>query len=503
MRQRKGRKARRAAATTFAPKPALPALTRRLGPLVCLDPAGVERLHEASMRILETVGIAFHHDAALGLWRKAGARVEEEIVRIPRPLLLDLIASAPARFELAARNPERALPIGGDRCIFTPAYGPPYVRDFQDRRRVSTLADLEAFYKLVQLSPALHVAGGPIVEPVDLPVPQRHLDMLYAQFALTDKPAMGAVTARERAEDSLTMARIVFGEGALEAGPVLLSLVNCNSPLVWDEAMVDALSVYAAGNQAVICAPFVLAGASTPTSSTASVAQLNAEALAGVAYTQLVRRGAPAVYGCALHGVSMKTGAPMLGTPELGHMNLMIGQLARRYGLPWRSCSQWTSAHALDAQAGYESMFTTLSALLAGPNILMHAAGIIENNLSTSFTKFLLDQEQIEQIYLYAQGCAFEGFEAALETVLEIGPGGHFLSTDHTRENMLFHPSLQDTRSYDEWEARGSEDATARARAQLQVMLEAYERPVLDDGIDSELRRFLERRRQEVGTEVR
>jgi trimethylamine--corrinoid protein Co-methyltransferase len=455
------------------------------------------------MRILETSGIAFHNTGALKLWAKAGGQLDEERVRIPRELLLDLIAGAPSSFTVGARNSAHAVPVGGERCIFTPAYGPPYVRDFQDRRRVSTLVDLEAFYKLVQLSPALHVAGGPVVEPVDVPVPQRHLDLVYAQFALTDKPVMGAVTARERAEDSVAMARIVFGDEIVEQGPVMLSLVNCNSPLVWDEAMVDALTIYAANNQAVICAPFVLAGASTPTSVTASVAQLNAEALAGVAYTQLVRPGAPAVYGCALHGVSMKTGAPMLGTPELGHMNLMIGQLARRYQLPWRSCSQWTSAHALDVQSGYESLFTTLSALLAGPNILMHAAGIIENNLSTSFSKFVLDQEQIEQIYLYAQGADFDGFDEALETVLEVGPGGHFLATAHTREHMLYHPSLQDTRSYDEWEALGSRDAVDRAREHVQVMLSAYQQPALDGRIDSELRRYVERRRLEVGTEVR
>ncbi len=497
-----GRQERKKFAEAFKPRPYRPALQRKLGPCDYASTAQVERLHNASLRLLEEVGIEFWHQGAVQRWRDAGADVKETRVRIPSELLMKLVSTAPSEFQLQARNPAHTLAVGGDRTIFAPAYGPPYVRDFNDKRRVSQLEDLKNFYKLTQMSPVLHLSSGPTVEPVDVPVPQRHLDMVYNQIKLLDKPFMGAVTTGERAQDSVDMATITFGEAALEAGAVMISLLNCNSPLVWDEPAVSCMEVYGRANQAVICAPFVLAGASTPVSVTAAIAQLNAEVLAGVAYTQLVRPGAPVLYGTALHAVSMKTGAPMLGTPELGQMNILCGQLARRYKLPWRSCAQWTSAHSMDIQAGYESMFTTMSALLAGPSLLIHCAGIIENNLSTSFTKFVLDDEQLEQIYLFASDIGFEDFDEAFETVFEVGPANHFMGTEHTRTNMFFHPPLQDTSSYGEWEEKGEKTAVDRAHQRVQDILQAYQPPPLPQPIDERLLEFMAVRREQVGTKV-
>ncbi|MCH7942835.1 MAG: trimethylamine methyltransferase family protein [Proteobacteria bacterium] len=504
--KRQGGRAARRKLRTDAPLVMAPTLVRNIALYEVLDEAGVELIHDASMAILEEVGIDFRDAEALAAWRAAGADVSDQRVRIDRAQLMDLVGLAPETIAMAARNRARDAVVGGRHTVFAPTYGSPFVLDLENQRRYSTLDDLHDFIKLAYMTPHMHITGGVICEPVDKPVPTRHLDILYGLLKYSDKPFMGATMSRERAEDCVAMAKIVFGDDFIETNTVMTSVLNCNSPLLWDQSMLDALKVYARHNQAVIVAPFVLGGASTPASSIGSVAQLNAEALAGVAFGQLVRPGAPMIYGQFLAPVSMKSGAPMAGTPEVCTMNYMVGQLARRYRLPWRSSGMISGAKIVDAQAAYESIMTMHSVLLAGANFVLHAAGWLEGGLTASFAKFVLDAEQIAMFYKFAQGVDLDDLAGAMAAVREVGPGGHFLGTDHTRENFqsaFFMPELLDNNSFEQWEAEGSRDANTRAGERVRKMLANYQAPEMDPAIDEALLAFMARRRSELPKDVR
>ncbi|MEI9425871.1 trimethylamine methyltransferase family protein, partial [Mesorhizobium sp. Cs1299R1N1] len=382
----------------------LPTLDRGIPYMDLLCQEDLLRLHDQSMQILEEIGIEFRDDEAIEYWREAGADITGQRVRIDRNLLLELVAKAPEAFTVHARNPAKTVSLGGRKTIFTPAYGSPNVLDLEGKRRNATIADFVNFAKLAYQSPAMHMTGGVLCEPMDIAVPKRHLHMNYSLIRYSDKPFMGAVTSRERAEDTISMTKIVFGEEFLQNNTVIISLANCNSPLVWDATMLDAVKVYAANNQAMILAPFVLGGASTPASTIGAVAQLNAEALAGVAFAQLVRPGAPCIYGQWLATVSMKSGAPMAGTPEICHMNMLVGQLARHYKLPWRCSGSNTSSKLVDAQAGYEAARNMYGALIAGANFVLSSTGYLEAALTQSYSKFMLDAEQMVMFYKLGRG---------------------------------------------------------------------------------------------------
>ena len=496
---RRGGRQERRRARTQAPIAFLPTLKRRIPVYEVLNDEGVELIHQASVEILEDVGIDFRDEEALDYWRAAGAEVSDERVRIPRELLMALVGKAPEAFTLHARNPERTVEIGRENMVFAPSYGSPFVLDWEGKRRYSTLADLHDFHKLAQLSPALHLSGGITCEPVDIAVPKRHLHTVYSCLANSDKPFMGAVTAPERAEDCIEMCKLAFGADYLKNHPVVVSVTNCNSPLVWDATMLGAVKVYARHNQPCILAPFVLAGANTPASSVGAVAQLNAEALAAIAFTQLVRPGCPMIYGQFLATVSMKSGAPMAGTPEIALMNYMIGQLARRYRLPWRSSAMNTGSKLTDAQAAYESNMTTHSLLLAGCNYLFHCAGWLEAGLTASFSKFVLDAEQMEMYYRYAQGPDLSDLDEAMAALREVGPGGHYLGTAHTRahfQEAFFMPELLDNNSFEQWELDGAKDSNLRGLEKARSLLERHEeeRPALDPATDEALQDFIARR---------
>jgi len=497
MSQKRARRGARRAlhlARSEVPVQMLPALVPQIPLYEVLGQEGEELIHEASMKILEEVGIDFRDDEALALWRRHGADVQDRRVRIDRAMLLELVAKSPPEFSLAGRNPARSVRIGGRNMVFAPTYGSAFVLDFDNQRRYSTLEDLHVFHKLAHMTPCLHLSGGITCEPVDIPVSRRHLHIAYSLLKHSDKPFMGATTARERAEDTLAMARIAMGEQTVRDNTVMISVINCNSPLVWDATMLDALKVYARNNQAVLVSPFVLAGASTPASSVGAVAQLNAEALAGIAFAQLVQPGARMVYGQFVATVSMQSGSPMMGTPELCLMNYMVGQMARRYRLPWRSSGMTAASKLVDAQAAYESNMTMHSVLLAGANFVFHAAGWLETGLTASFAKFVLDAEQIEMFYRYAQGPRFNDFEEAMRAVREVGPGSHYLGAAHTQNHFksaFYIPSLLDTNSYEQWLAEGAMDANTRALARVREMLEAYEPPGLDAAVDEALLAFI------------
>jgi len=479
----------------------LSALENKLPPLELLDPELLERIHDASLTILEEVGIEFRDPVALQQWREAGAEVDEQRVRSERGLIMELIGSIPDRVTLHARNPERTVEIGANRSIFVPMTGAPYLRDLDDVRRWPMLEDLANFHKLAHMLPALHSSAHHIVEPMDHPVAHRHLRITYSSIKHSDKTFMGMTTSGRNAEDVMQMCRILFGQDFMESHAVVTGNINGNSPLVWDQVMLSALRAFCSHSQPVLCSPFIMAGANTPAGVAPAVAQLNAEALACLAYTQIVRRGAPAIYGHYLSTVSMKSGAPMAGTPEISLMNAMIGQLARFYGIPWRTSNTLGGAKTLDAQAGYESATTLMAVLLAGANYIWHSAGWNEAGMHCSTAKFVVDAEQCAMGHRFASGINWEDFDDALAAVRDVGPGGHYLGHKHTLdhfENAFFAPELFDNGSFEQWEADGSKEITERALIHARKLLDDYEYPSLDPAVDEELAEFIRRRETEI-----
>jgi trimethylamine---corrinoid protein Co-methyltransferase len=494
---RDGRRALRA-----APMVSFPTLVRNIPTYELLPAEAVELIHEESLKILEEVGCEFRDDRAPAQWKARGAKVEGTRVYIDRGLLMELISSAPSEFTLHARNPERTVKVGGKNTIFVPMYGAPYVRDLDNVRRYGSLADLNNFHKLAQMTPTLHSASSILCEPMEIPVPKRHLHIIESAMTHSDKPFMGIVTSKERAEDVMKMAGIVFGDDFVKDNTVVVSITNCNSPLVWDQTMLDAMRVYAAHNQPIIAAPFALCGASTSASALGSVAQVNAEALAGVAYTQMVRKGAPVIYGQFMVTVDMKTGAPMGGTPEAAQMMYVMGQLARKYKLPWRTSGFHVASKLNDAQAGYESNMLMHAAILSGANYVWHVGGWLEAGLVCGYSKFVTDAEQLVGWYKYAGGLPFDDFKDAMAAIREVGPAGHFLGTQHTLERFekaFFMPTLMDNNSFEQWSAEGSKDHDTRGREKARSMLSSYEKPAMDEGIAQGLREFVERRERELG----
>jgi trimethylamine--corrinoid protein Co-methyltransferase len=497
---RRGRESRRAERQA-APAIQSPQPLRNIPLYELLDADGLERIHDASMTILEEVGIEFRDAEALALWRAAGADVDGQRVRVARELAMAKLATLPERFVQHARNPARSVTIGGKAMVFAPTYGSPFVRGLDGVRRYGTLEDLRNFVRLSYQAPALQHSGGVICEPVDVPVPKRHLDIVYSHIRHSDKPFMGMVTARERAEDCVRMAELVFGREFVDANTVMTSVVNCNSPLVWDGIMLGALKTYARANQAVLVTPFIMAGAMAPAATAGAIAQLNAEVVAGLAFTQLVRPGAPMIYGSFVTTVSMRSGAPMMGTPEPAQMIYACTQLARRYRVPVRTGGMLCGSKIADAQAAYESMQTMLPTLLAGTNFVLHSAGWLEAGLVAGYAKFMMDLEQIAMLQRFMTGIDLSDEGLALEAVREVGPGGHYLGCAHTRRHYLdafFMPSLADNNSFEQWEAEGAEDIDTRAAKAAARMLASYEPPPLDRAIDEALLDFIARRKREL-----
>jgi trimethylamine--corrinoid protein Co-methyltransferase len=479
----------------------LPGLERNIPVCEVMDGSQVERIHNASMDILENVGVQFRDPIALEDWKRIGAKVVGELVYLDRALVMDLISTIPADFTYNARDPKKNVRLGGKHSIFVPMTGAPFLRDLDDVRRNPTLDDLAMFHKLAHMSPALHSSAHHIVEPYDHPISQRHLQITYSSMKYSDKTFMGMTTSPKNAEDVMDMCAILFGDDFIENNPVTTGNCNGNSPLVWDETMLGAMRAFCKRNQPVLCSPFVLGGANTPASVAASVAQLNAEALSALAYTQVIRRGAPAIYGHYLSTVSMKSGAPMAGTPEISLMNFMIGQMARFYDVPWRTSNTLGGAKTFDAQAGYESA-TTLSAVIhAGANYIWHSAGWNEAGMHCSVAKFIVDTEQCAMAYRMAQGPNWDDFDAALAAVPDVGPGGHYLGHPHTQDNFqtaFFMPELFDNNSIEQWVAEGSVEITERALNRARKLLQDYEEPKLDIAKDEELRDYIARREREI-----
>jgi len=498
--RRSGGRAARQAARAIAHAQTIPFLTRTLKPFEVLGEEGLSLIEHNADTILEEVGIEFRGDpAALSLLRDAGADVQGELVRFPRGMCRRIVqASAPREFVQHARNPERSVRIGGNATVFAPAYGSPFVRDLDNGRRYGTIEDFRNFVKLAYASPYLHHSGGTVCEPVDLPVNKRHLEMVDAHLRYSDKPFMGSVTAPSRAQDTVEMARIVFGADYLEDHAVILSLANASSPLVWDASMLGAARNYALANQATLITPFILAGAMAPVTAAGACAQTLAEALAGMAFVQLVRPGAPVVFGSFASSISMQSGAPTFGTPEPALILYAMAALARRLGVPFRSGGSLCASKVPDAQAAYESAATLQPTVLAGVNFVLHAAGWLEGGLAMGYEKFVLDADQCGMMGVFVDGMDLSENGQALDAIRENGPGQHFLGTAHTLANFetaFYRSELADNNSFEQWFEDGSLDAAQRANAIWKRMLAEYEQPPLDPGVDEALREFVARRK--------
>ncbi|MBT8443288.1 MAG: trimethylamine methyltransferase family protein [Gammaproteobacteria bacterium] len=496
-----GRKAKRAARQQPVVEMAAWA-DRKIPYFEVLDEEGLELIENNAETVLEEIGIEFREfPGALELWRDAGADIDGERVRFPRGLCRSIIQkSSPAEFVQHARNPERSVIIGGDRTVFVPAYGSPFVRDLDDGRRYATLEDFENFVKLTYMSPGLHHSGGTVCEPVDVPVNKRHFDMVYSHLKYSDKPFMGSVTSPDRAQDTVDMAKLVFGEQFIQEHTVVTSLINANSPLTFDATMLGAATVYAENNQATVISPFLLAGAMSPVTVAGTVTQILAEALAGMAYVQLVRPGAPVVFGTFAAAVSMQSGAPTFGTPEPSLILYATAALARRLGVPFRSGGGLCASKLPDAQAAYEAANTLQTSALAGVNFMLHTAGWLEGGLVMGYEKFILDADQASILGVMLSGIDLSENGQALDALREVGPGAHFLGAAHTQANFeraFYRSTVADNNSFEQWEQDGSLDAAQRANAIWKKMLNDYEAPPLDPAVDEALTDFITRRKTE------
>ena len=497
---RRGRGVRKALRETRDIK-MLPALKRKLPLMEPMTSDQITKIHSASMDILENVGVHFRDEIALADWKGAGAKVVDEVVYLDRNLVRELITTIPETFTYHARNASNSLPFGKDHGIFIPMTGAPYLRDLEDVRRNPTLEDLANFHKLSHMLPVIHSSAHHIVEPYDHPISQRHLRITYSSMKYSDKTFMGMTTSPKNAEDVIQMCAILFGDDYIDTHPVVTGNCNGNSPLVWDETMLGALRAFCKRNQPILCSPFVLGGANTPASVPATVAQLNAEALSALAYTQVVKKGCPAIYGHYLSTVSMKSGAPMAGTPEISLMNFMIGQMARFYGIPWRTSNTLGGAKTFDAQAGYESAMTMNAVLMAGANYMWHSAGWNEAGMHCSVAKFIVDAEICEMGYRMAEGVNWDDFDAALSAVTDVGPGGHYLGHPHTLEHFqkaFFMPEMFDNNSIEQWQAEGAIEINERALKKAGMMLNEYEEPKLDESVNEALLEYIARREREI-----
>ena len=467
-----------------------------------LSEEAIETLDRGWRRIVSELGVEFILPEALEEFRKAGMRVEGQNVWLDPDFVLEQVAKAPREFDLQARNPERNVHIGGKHMVFSPVYGCPFVR-IGDERRDATMDDFENLVRLSQAFPQLDSPGGTICEPNDRPLDSRHLDMVYALQTLSDKPYMGSVTSGPNAADTIRMSEILFGgREAIEATPASISLINVNSPLRYDDRMLAAMFEYNRANQAVVITPFLLMGAMSPVSVAATLAQQMAEAMAGIALAQLVRPGCPVVFGSFLSNTDMQSGSPSFGTPESAVGLLCTGQIARHFGLPWRSGGGLTSSQTVDAQAAYEAMMTMLPTFLAGANFVMHAAGWLESGLVSCFEKFVVDIEILRMLHEEFRPLEVTDETLAFSAHEEVGAGGHFLGAVHTLERFrecFYRPLLSSTENFERWNRLGARDAATRAGEIWRKTLEEYEQPPLDAAIEEELAEYVTRRRAELG----
>ena len=484
-----------------------PYIHRRIPSYDLLDTESLERIEAGADRILAEIGIEFRDDPqTVELFRAAGGTVRRQSqnawnIRFEPGLIRGLLKTAPASFVQHARNPAKSVQIGGEAVVFAPAYGSPFVMDLDRGRRYGTMEDFENFVKLAHMSPWLHHSGGTICEPTDIAVNKRHLDMVYAHMRYSDRAFLGSVTAPERAEDSIEMCRILFGADFVAENCVIMGNFNATSPLVWDGVSTRGIRAYAAAGQGSIHLPFLLGGAVAPLTMAGAIAQNLAESMVGCALTQLVRPGAPAVLASFLVTLAMRSGSPTFGTPEPAVGSLVMGQLARRLGLPLRNAGSFTTSKLPDGQAMSQSMMSMLSAVQSGGNFILHSAGFLDGLLSMSYEKFVMDTDVCGALHAYLAGIEVNDETLGFEALAENGPGAHLFGCAHTMRHYktaYWDSGFNDDQTFEAWSEAGAQDGMIRANRLWKERLAAYEAPPMNPQTEAALKDFVARRKASV-----
>ena len=484
-------------------QPAWRTVRRGIGPVPAVPADRLEAIVDAAHQVLEETGVDFLLPEARRRWQEAGAEVSDERVRLPRALVEELVATAPAEFTLHSRNPEHDLPIGGDAIAFAAVASAPYAGDEAGGRRAGAMSDFEDLLRLSQVLNAVHLHGGYPVEPTDVHPSVRHLHATRALLGLTDKVPHAYSLGAQRNRDCLEMVRIArqVDAEALDGEPSVHTVVNASSPLRYDAPMLEGILEFSARGQAVVITPFTLAGAMAPVTVAGALVQQHAEALAGIAFTQLVRPGAPVMYGGFTSNVDMRSGSPAFGTPEFMKAALVGGQLARHGGVPYRS-SNGCAANAVDAQAAYESVFSLWGAVMGGANLVMHGAGWMEGGLRASLEKLVIDADLLQMVAAFLDPLVVDDATLAVDAIAEVGPGGHFFGVQHTQDRFrdaFFAPMVSDWRNFESWQEAGAPTALDHARRLVRELLDAYEPPPMADDVAAELDDFVARRVAEGG----
>jgi len=503
--RRGGRAGKRSAGATGFEQPPFRNLRNPLVPTRLISDDELERIHLASLRVLKEIGVDVLHEEARRIMKAHGADVHEgsERVRFDSDMILELISHCPSEFTLHARNPAHNVRFGGDNVIFMMMASAPNCSDVDRGRRSGNQADFRNFLKLAQMHNILHATGGYPVEPTDIHPSIRHLECIRDFAVLTDKVFHIYSLGRERNVDGIEIARIARGisREQFQREPSVFTIINTNSPLRLDIPMMEGIIQMSSMGQAVVVTPFTLSGAMAPVTVAGALVQQNAEALAGISFTQMVRKGAPVGYGGFTSNVDMKSGAPAFGTPEYMKAQLVGGQLARRYRIPYRT-SNVCAANAVDAQAAYESVFSLWGAIQGGGNMLMHGAGWLEGGLRCSYEKTILDIDLLQMVAEFLTPLDFSEDALAIDAIRDVGPGGHFFSTQHTQDRYktaFYSPIISDWRNFETWTEAGSPTAVERANRIWKERLAGYEQPPMDSAIREELDAFVEKRKAEGG----
>jgi trimethylamine--corrinoid protein Co-methyltransferase len=457
----------------------------------------VAQVHETSMQILATVGIDFRYEPALKVLKKGGARVEGERVFFPGRLVDEQIGKVPAEFTLYARDSDDDVAIGGEHLTFAPGYGATFVTDLHHGRRDGTLRDFKNFVKLTDASPHQDICSGMVIEPSDVPHEIRHARAIYTTIKYSTKPFMGSAMGVQGARDSIQLASILFGDqNQLSQKPRMISILCSLTPLVYDERMLGAIMEYARAGQPQLISSLAIAGATSPVTLPGTLAVQNAEVLAGIVLTQLIREGTPVVFAGASSSTDMRTGALTIGSPEMALNTAATAQMARFYGLPVRSGGAICDAKSPDAQAAGESMMSLMMAQVSGINFVLHSAGILESYNCISYEKFIIDDELCGMVKRIKQGYEVSADRVAMEVIREVGPGGHYLDKDHTFDyfrNEFYQPHLFHRDDFVSWQRNGSPRCMETAHKRVKEILESHEAPELSADVDRDLKKFLEK----------
>lgn len=503
--RRGGRAGKRAGGSTAFEQPPFRQLKNPFAPTRLISDDELESIHLASLRVLKEIGVDVLHEGARTIMKEHGADVREgsERVRFDADMILGLVAHAPSEFTLHARNPAHNVRIGGDNVVMVQVASAPNCSDLDGGRRSGNQADYRNFLRLAQMHNIINMTGGYPVEPVDIHPSIRHLECIRDLSVLTDKVFHIYSLGRERNVDGIEIARIARGisREQLIDEPSVYTIINTNSPLKLDVPMMEGIIQMSSQGQAVIVTPFTLSGAMAPVTIAGALVQQNAEALAGIAFTQMVRKGAPVGYGGFTSNVDMKSGAPAFGTPEYMKAQLVGGQLARRYNIPYRS-SNTCAANAVDAQAAYESVFSLWGAIQAGANVILHAAGWLEGGLRCSYEKTILDIDLLQMVAEFMTPLDLSEDALAVEAIRDVGPGGHFFGTPHTQsryKTAFYQPIVSDWRNFETWAEAGKPTAMERANRVWKERLASYEQPYMDPAIREELNAFVDKRKAEGG----